>query len=263
MNAVPFGPPASTPEPDPFAEYDAAYVFGALSPDERTAYERHLQHCDDCSASVAAMAGVPGLLARVPIERLNSVDETPAPDTVLPRLVAQVNHERQRSRWRTGAAAGLLAAACIIALVVGVLAQRHPGRSTAAGPTSRATSSGATPSGATSSGAQNPSAGPVLAMKTVRAVGVSASVQVQDVAWGTKITMRCTEAPTARGSLPYAGVYYLEAVGTDGSRRSVANWRALPGKTVSIEADTGLLRADISSLLLVGTDREVLLKLNL
>jgi Putative zinc-finger len=252
MTTVPFGPPAGAPEPDPFAEYDAAYVFGALSPDERTAYERHLQHCDDCSASVAAMAGIPGLLARVPLERLIHIDETPAPDTVLPRLVAQVSRERQRSRWRTGAVV-LLAAACVVAVVVGALSQRHPVRSTAGGPTSASTSSGA----------QGPGSGPVLSMKTVRNVGVSASVQIKSVAWGTKITMRCTEAPTARGALPYSGVYYLLAVGTDGSRQSVADWHALPGKTVPIEGDTSLRRADISSLLLVDADREVLLKLDL
>ena len=257
MNAVPFGPPNGAAEPDPFAEYDAAYVFGALSPDERTAYERHLQHCDDCSAAVAAMAGVPGLLTRVPLERLIDVDEIPVPDTVLPRLVAQVNHERQRARWRTGAVV-LLAAACVIAVVVGALSQRHPVRSNAGGPTS-----GSISTGAPSSAAQSASAGPVLAMSTVRQVGVSASVQIKDVAWGTKVTMRCTEAPTARGARPYAGVYYLLALGQDGSRHSLSSWQALPGKTVSIESDTGLRRADISSLLLVAADREVLLKLDL
>ncbi len=260
MNTVPFGPPTGASEPDPFAEYDAAYVFGALSPDERTAYERHLQHCDDCSAAVAAMAGIPGLLARVPLERLTDADETPVPDTVLPRLVAQVSHERQRSRFRTGAVV-LLAAACVIALLIGVLAQRHPVRSVAGDTTSTGTTSTGTTS--TSPAATKAVSGPVLAMSTVRKVGVSASIQIQDVLWGTKVAMRCTEAPTAPGARPYSGVYYLLAVGTDGSRHALSSWHALPGKTVTIEGDTGLRRADISALLLVDADREVLLKLDL
>ena len=267
MNTAPSGPPIGAPEPDPFADHDAAYVFGALAPDERTAYERHLQHCDACSASVAAMAGVPGLLARVPLERLIDDDQTPAPDTLLPRLVAQVNRERQRARWRSGAAV-LLAAACVVAVLIGILVQHHSTRSDATGPTgstgttpSTFASPSAGPDATATSGLPTRGAGPVLAMTTVRNVGVTATVQLEDLAWGTRITMRCHEAATAPGAVPYAGVYYLLAVGTDGSRRSVADWRALPGKTVRIEGDTGLSRAAIGTLLLVTADHEVLLKL--
>ena len=50
---------------DPFVTYDAAYVLGALSPQDRAAFEEHLRGCAQCAAAVAELAGVPGLLARV------------------------------------------------------------------------------------------------------------------------------------------------------------------------------------------------------
>ena len=56
----------------PLAHSDAAYVLGALSPAERLEYERHLPTCASCRRSVAQLAGMPGLLARVPVE---SVEE--------------------------------------------------------------------------------------------------------------------------------------------------------------------------------------------
>ena len=48
--------PAGTGDGDEFAEWDAAYVLGALSPSDRRAYERHLAECDACRAAVADLA---------------------------------------------------------------------------------------------------------------------------------------------------------------------------------------------------------------
>ncbi len=35
---------------DAFKDWDAAYVLGALSADDRKEYENHLAHCAECSA---------------------------------------------------------------------------------------------------------------------------------------------------------------------------------------------------------------------
>jgi Putative zinc-finger len=262
------GPNQPEPDDDPFAEYDAAYVFGALAPDDRAAYERHLQHCDNCSAAVAAMAGVPGLLSRVPLDRVIGTDhDAPLPDTLLPRLVAEVARERTRSRWRVGAAAAL-AAACVLGLLVALLVNQRPGRSTADGPVSPGTtsvtssgpSSGPLSTAQTGSGA---SVGPELTMAAVGAqAGVTASVQFQSVLWGTRITLKCHEAGSG-AQQPYAGLYYLVVVGRDKSRHPVAEWRSLAGKTVHIEGDTGLQRVDIASVQVLDADRDVILRLPL
>ena len=51
--------------PDKFAQWDAAYVLGALSPAERREFEEHLASCPPCQAAVSELAAVPGLLAQV------------------------------------------------------------------------------------------------------------------------------------------------------------------------------------------------------
>lgn len=57
---------------DPYRRWDAAYVLGALPPSERLEYEDHLTYCSTCRTSVVELAGLPGLLARVPPEALDS-----------------------------------------------------------------------------------------------------------------------------------------------------------------------------------------------
>jgi predicted anti-sigma-YlaC factor YlaD len=252
------------PEGDPFAEYDAAYVFGALASDDRAAFERHLQNCAACSAAVAAMAGVPGLLSRVPLDRvIGAEDDAPLPDTLLPRLVAEVARQRTRSRWRVGAAAAL-AAACVLGLLIALLVNQRTDRTTAGGRPGPATTGSATGPGQSSTASTAPvaPAGPELTMTPVGQVGLSASVQLQSVLWGTRITLKCHEATTV-GTPPYAGMYHLVVIGRDHSRRPVAEWMALAGKTVHIDGSTGLVRADIASLQLVDADRDVVLNLRL
>jgi anti-sigma factor RsiW len=43
----------------------ASYVLGALPPAERREVDAHLRTCEDCRAELIAMAGLPGLLARL------------------------------------------------------------------------------------------------------------------------------------------------------------------------------------------------------
>lgn len=264
MNSRLGGPIHPEPDDDPFTEYDAAYVFGALAPDDRAAYERHLQHCDACSAAVAGMAGVPGLLGRVPLDRVIGADDAPLPDTLLPRLVAEVARERTRSRWRV-AVATVLAAACVLGLLITLVVSQRPGRSTAGGPIGGTASGSVTGSGSlgTTPSTTGAPAGPELTMTPVGGqVGVTASVQFQSVLWGTRITLKCSE-PASGAPQTYAGLYYLIVVGRDHSRRSVAEWRSLAGKTVHIEGDTGLSRSDIAAVQLVDADRDVVLRLPL
>src|SRR3546814_8313908 len=66
------------PEHDRVAQWDAAYVLGALSPADRRAYEDHLTECDECRRAVAELAPTVGLLSRVPAERARAMDGTPA-----------------------------------------------------------------------------------------------------------------------------------------------------------------------------------------
>ena len=56
-----------------FADWDSAYVLGALPPGDRREYEAHLETCEACSRSVAELAPIPGLLARLPADRAEAL----------------------------------------------------------------------------------------------------------------------------------------------------------------------------------------------
>jgi hypothetical protein len=99
-----------------FENLDAAYVLGSLAPAERADYERHLSTCEECSRSVRELAGLPGLLARVPADVLEpSAGREPVPETLLPALVAAAERHQRRRTIR----ASLLAAAAVAVIAVG------------------------------------------------------------------------------------------------------------------------------------------------
>ena len=99
-----------------FATLDAAYVLGSLAPAERADYERHLRTCEECARSVRELAGLPGLLARVPADVLEpSAGREPVPATLLPALVAAAERHQRRRTIRTA----LLAAAAVAVIATG------------------------------------------------------------------------------------------------------------------------------------------------
>ncbi|MFC3449084.1 anti-sigma factor family protein [Amycolatopsis speibonae] len=102
---------------DPFATYDAAYVLGALSPDDRFAYEKHLRVCDRCAASVRDLAGIPGLLAQAGAPALLEEEPAPSPE-LLPGVLKRVRRGRRIQRAITTTAAGVAVAAGVALAVV-------------------------------------------------------------------------------------------------------------------------------------------------
>lgn len=52
---------------DSYREWAAFSVLGALSADERLEFERHLEKCDRCRASAPELAGIPWILAKLPV----------------------------------------------------------------------------------------------------------------------------------------------------------------------------------------------------
>ncbi|RSN35117.1 anti-sigma factor [Amycolatopsis sp. WAC 04169] len=102
---------------DPFATYDAAYVLGALSPEDRSAYEKHLRVCDRCAASVRDLAGIPGLLAQAGAPALLEDEPVPSPD-LLPTVLKRVRRGRRIQRAITTTAAGMAVAAGVALVVV-------------------------------------------------------------------------------------------------------------------------------------------------
>ncbi|HEY4899088.1 MAG TPA: zf-HC2 domain-containing protein, partial [Candidatus Nanopelagicaceae bacterium] len=106
---------------DAFKDWDASYVLGALSPDERKEYESHLAHCANCSSAVAIFAGIPGILSKVDSQTAIGLVEGVPTDPILDswnesvfmqKLVKRVDEERRITRIRQ--TIGLVAASVIL-----------------------------------------------------------------------------------------------------------------------------------------------------
>ena len=64
--------------PDAFRDWDSAYLLGILGPDDRRTFQHHLSTCAACSAAVADLAGMPGILSG--LSTAEAVALTLAPD---------------------------------------------------------------------------------------------------------------------------------------------------------------------------------------
>jgi hypothetical protein len=222
--------------PHAYADWDASYVLGALSATERRDYELHLADCAACSAAVAELAGLPGLLAKAPAHEIESLVDSPpvpVPATLLPRLVRSVARRRRRSRVLV--AASIVAAAAAAAAIVVTVPLVAP-----AGPSATPASSAPAPRPSTS-----------LALDQVIPGPLSADVTLVPEGWGTRLEMTCrydTTSSTPPGYRTGEGAGYAMFV-TDAAGRSmqVATWTATPGSTVEPSGTTSLAVADIRS----------------
>jgi hypothetical protein len=236
----------NNPDHARFAEWDAAYVLGALSPAERREFEEHLDECAKCRAAVTELSALPGLLGRIDDARAFALLEDAEPDAgpgaqpAAPAdLVARIqNRERRdRIRRRVGTAGALVAAAAIAAILALVL---PPVLSPAVPPSFASELTPTDPS-----------------------VPVEASIALTSVEWGTRIEMNCGYHPADAG--PDGGygpvTYSLWVVDRDGAESSLSTWTAAAGGTVSITADTALTLQEIAQLeVRSGTGVQVLLR---
>lgn len=224
---------------DRYSDWDAAYVLGALSVDERHQYERHLTECDACREQVAELAGMPGLLSAVPIAQAVAVGAADPfgwgvagepsdrdtrermPSASLHTLLATAKSRRRRSRviyaGVVTVAAGLAAS---LALVL-------PGYIAGAGPVPLA------PHALTA------------VLEPVAPSALSADVSLDDHAWGTRIGSNCTykESQYASGAHAYA----MYVTDRQGKQSEVATWVARPGHTVEAVGTTQLRARDIAA----------------
>jgi hypothetical protein len=225
---------------DEFATWDAAYVLGALSPVERHRYEAHLRECDRCAAAVAELAGMPGILSRVPREQaegLLAADETgdahsgatpavpaadPPPDgpsrDVLPALLHRARRRRARGRWLVGALSAVAATA-----LVGVAAFVLPGVISPAPPQA------------------------AVVMQQVEPSALSADLRLTEEPWGTRIDSRCRYARVGSGDGGHAWTYAMVVTDRSGAQHQVSTWVADEGTTAVPVATTSVPLKDIAA----------------
>lgn len=221
-----------------FEREDGAYVLGALSPEDRAAFERHLSGCEACARSVRELAGLPGLLARVPVQIVDpDQPQLPVPATLLPSLVRRARRTQRRRVWAT---AGLVAAAVTIAAVsVGsTLGPDNPQQPT---------------SGVTAPEGSPPTAAPQQFTR-VGTGSISGWVSLTGVAWGTRIDLTCSYAGGSAYEAGLTSSYTMAITHRDGSVEQVASWTAPPGRTMHLSAATSAKATDITRVVVRTAD---------
>lgn len=195
---------------------DASYVLGTLSPVDRQTFEQHLAGCARCQASVARLAGVPGLLATTSPADIGNW-AVPVPDTLLPRLLTTVARERRRRRvlWSAVVSA---AAAAVVGLIIALVVRPAP------------VAQQALPAS--------------VAMKPLVAGPMAVSLQLTDKQWGTSVVVNCTY-----GSVHDAGVgYQLVAFDTAGTPQTLGWWTSIAGSKTTVTTASSFHLAQISRL---------------
>jgi hypothetical protein len=208
------------------ADWDAAYVLGALTPADRHRFERHLEGCARCREAVAELAPMPGLLARA-----GSPETMEPPQPPADLLERMRERERRRARSVRIRVAGLASAAVLaVVLALGVPAVIR--------------------------GLDRPDV--AVAMRPVIQTDMTVDIGLDPEVWGTRVTIRC-DYPEGYGGGDWGGrgrpwTYDLVVVDVDGGRQHVSTWGAVPGRSVTLEAGTALAIDEIASIeVLTGT----------
>lgn len=238
-------------ELDPYASWDAAYVLGALTSDERLEFERHLTACDTCAVAVAEVAGMPGLLGKVPASTAlefgddpvggGAVEPAEPPADLLPRLMTRARpHRRRRRLVLVGGVATAAAAAAVGVAVVLPAASERPAPDVPPGPSA-----------------------PVTArpMDAVTPSPLTAEVSLVAQEWGTRVDVTCRYPAAPDGGYGYGSrEYALVVTDKTGAVTQLATWTAGAGQTVTPSATTSVPMPWIASIDIrsVATDQVLL-----
>ena len=232
----------------PLAHSDAAYVLGALSPADRLEYERHLPDCETCRRSVATLAGMPGLLARVPREQVEApLPFEPPPETVLPALVATVRREQRRR----AVLVTLGAAAAVAVVALGATALQA------------ARDDGPTPTPQAAPTSASPTLAAAMPMDVVIDYGITADVSLTQGDWGTKVGYICRYEEDDYSGGGHGYRYNLVVFTRTGETETVASWWAEPGRTVADDTTTAVNLSDITKVELQNDHHKTILRLKL
>jgi RNA polymerase sigma-70 factor (ECF subfamily) len=216
---------------DRYSDWDAAYVLGSLTPADRREYETHLASCTECSAAVAELAGLPGLLAKVPVTDVDALVEgtgpLPVPSTLLPRLIRSAERRRRRTRGLiVGIAVAAAAAAAAIVIAIPL---------------------------ATGSGLGGTPVAERVSLTKVVASPLSADIRLIKEGWGTRIEMDCrygkpsTTGYQAGDATAAPRGYAMYVTDAAGEATQVATWTATPGSAVEPSGTTSLDLDQIAS----------------
>lgn len=204
-----------------------AYVLGALEPDEHRTVDEHLAQCAACAAETADLAALPPLLATLTDEDLDGLHAASAPPAELfDRVAGEVEARHPATPWwrRTRALVAAAAAAVLIGGGVG-------GWSLASG--------GGHPHTYSAS-----------------AAGMRMHVRLTSAESGTGLHVDVTGLPTDEHCT-------LIAQARDGSNHVAGQWVATYSGAATMTGSTDVPAAQLRRVVLLGTERNPLLSVNL
>jgi hypothetical protein len=214
---------------DRFKDWDAAYVLGMLSSDERREFEDHLASCAECSAAVTELAGMPGMLSRLPAREAIELVDAEIELSPLPQLATRLAHivdaRRRRTRVRTAVVAiGSAAAIAAGSFVLGAVAAQPAVHEVAMTPASATTP-------------------------------IDARLAVTSKGWGTRFDWHCDypgEVNASWGPITYDLVVTTRA----GEQSVVASWTAHGSGANNLSASTSVPTSEIATvdIRLAGAD---------
>jgi hypothetical protein len=224
---------------DDLAEWDAAYVLGALSQSDRRSYEDFLAANPAQAAELTELAGLPGILNALSREEAVALTDLAGdapvdapPDNVA--SLAQAAVKRQRRSRRTGlvAAVSLAAALAIVGGVVGATVFPSPAT------------------------VQTVAMAP---MQPGAREGVTAQVAITEKKWGTELNWACQY--TKDWSRDVAS-YDIVVTTKDGAQTAVGSWKPAGDEATGLSAATSIPTSEIRSvdIRVSGTDQPLAVK---
>ncbi|WP_243073524.1 zf-HC2 domain-containing protein [Microbacterium sp. SS28] len=226
------------PDHPRFAEWDAAYALGALSPADRREFEEHVAECPECRRAVAELAPTAGLLSRLSVEDAERIDAgqvgpLPGADE-RPAEILTLARQRARRRRRTRIVAIALAAVFVVVAAIAVPFT-----------------------------ILSPRAGETFALERVVDIPLEASVRLTSVDWGTRIELDCAYPEIPDASPGTSWTYALAVVDSEGVASTVSTWRAESGSRARLSAGTALDVGEIRSVEIRAMSGAVLMSYDL
>lgn len=231
----------ATDDADHYTIWDAAYVLGALTPDERREYEGHLSRCGPCRTAVTEICGIPALLRRLDtataVGALNGGDEKPISarnSRATREVLTAVN--RVRCRRRLGWAAIIMVTAVTVSIPM-IAVREYRGASSM----------------------------PVtVPMRQVTPNALTSWVALTVQQWGTRVDVRTTLTDTPHESEHHddeAGdIVAVMLINNQGDTVRAAEWTVVADQMAAPSADTSWPPEAIRTIQIIGVDGHVLLE---
>jgi hypothetical protein len=225
---------------DDVAEWDAAYVLGALSQQDRRTYEKYLAADPKRAAQLTELAGMPGILNALSRDEAVALTDfgggaLPAERSDNVASLAQAAAKRQRRARRTALMA-TVAAAAVLAIVGGVV--------------------GATVFPRTQSSVQTVA---MQAMQPGQREGLTAQLAVTEKKWGTELHWACEYTKDWSRDVDS---YDIVVTTRDGAQTTVGSWRPAGDEATGLSAATSIPTDQIRSIdiRVTGSDQPLALQ---